>query len=243
MFRYYVKLGLLSIRNNPVLSALMIAAIGVGIGTCMTIVNIHYVMGRNPIPDRSDVLYHVQVDNWDPNEAFEEPNEPPDQLTYLDGTALWAAGKARRQVLSYVTAPIVEPQDPDQRPFAVLARTTTADFFAMFGVPFRYGGGWDRSADEGRERVVVLSQETNERLFGGENSVGRTVVLNGESYRVTGVIEDWQPVPASTTCREARSGTSRTSSIPSASASPTSSATSSTPTAGKQYPRTVGTRS
>src|SRR5690606_21115246 len=105
------------------------------------------------------------------------------------------AGKARRQVLSYVTAPIVEPQDPDQRPFAVLARTTTADFFAMFGVPFRYGGGWDRSADEGRERVVVLSQETNERLFGGENSVGRTVVLNGESYRVTGVIEDWQPVP------------------------------------------------
>lgn len=195
MFRYYVKLGLLSIRNNPVLSALMIAAIGVGIGTCMTIVNIHYVMGRNPIPDRSDVLYHVQVDNWDPNEAFEEPNEPPDQLTYLDGTALWAAGKARRQVLSYVTAPIVEPQDPDQRPFAVLARTTTADFFAMFGVPFRYGGGWDRSADEGRERVVVLSQETNERLFGGENSVGRTVVLNGESYRVTGVIEDWQPVP------------------------------------------------
>lgn len=195
MFRYYLKLGLLSIRRNPILSALMVAAIGVGIGACMTIVNIQYIMGGNPIPHRSDVLYHVQVDSWDPNEPHDEPNEPPDQLTYLDGTALWAAGKARRQVLSYATSRVVEPADPDQRPFPVIARTTTADFFPMFDVPFRYGRGWDASADESRERVVVLGKETNERLFGGENSVGRTVVLNGESYRVTGVIEDWQPIP------------------------------------------------
>jgi putative ABC transport system permease protein len=195
MFRYYLKLALLSIRGNPVLSALMVAAIGVGIGACMTIVNIHYVMGRNPIPHRSDVLYHVQVDSWDPNEPYYESNDPPDQLTYLDGTALWTAGKARRQVLSYATAPIVEPADPEQPPFQVIARTTTADFFPMFDVPLRYGRGWDRSADEGRERVVVLGQETNERLFGGENSVGRSIVLNGESFRVVGVLEDWQPVP------------------------------------------------
>jgi len=32
MFRYYLKLGLLSIRGNPMLSGLMVAAIAVGIG-------------------------------------------------------------------------------------------------------------------------------------------------------------------------------------------------------------------
>ena len=62
MFRYYVKLGALSIRRNPVLSGLMVAAIATGIGACMTIVNIEYIMGSNPIPHRSDILYHVQVD-------------------------------------------------------------------------------------------------------------------------------------------------------------------------------------
>jgi putative ABC transport system permease protein len=81
MTRYYLKLGLLSIRKNPILSALMIAAIGIGIGACMTIVNIDYVMSGNPIPHRSDLLYHVQLDSWDPNQAANDPDEPPDQVT------------------------------------------------------------------------------------------------------------------------------------------------------------------
>ena len=40
MFRYYLKLAALSIRKNPILSALMVAAIATGIGACMTIINI-----------------------------------------------------------------------------------------------------------------------------------------------------------------------------------------------------------
>ena len=195
MFRYYLKLALLSIRKNPILSALMVAAIAIGIGACMTIVNIDYVMGGNPIPHRSDVLYHVQLDSWDPISPAREPNEPPDQVTYLDGTALLKAAKARRQVLSYRAGRVLQPPDPDIRPFEVMARTPTADFFPMFDVPFLYGQGWDKAADDNLERVVVLGREVNEQVFGGENSVGRTIVLNGETFRVTGVIDRWEPIP------------------------------------------------
>jgi len=99
MFRYYLKLGALSIRANPALSTLMVAAIGIGIGACMTIVTINYIMAGNPIPHKSDQLFHVQVDNWDPTQPYEEPNEPPEQMTYLDATALHAAGRAHRQVI------------------------------------------------------------------------------------------------------------------------------------------------
>ena len=49
MFRYYLKLGLLSIRANPGLSALMVAAIAVGIGACMTIVTVRHVMSDNTV--------------------------------------------------------------------------------------------------------------------------------------------------------------------------------------------------
>ena len=92
MFRYYLRLGVLSIKANPALSALMVAAIGVGIGACMTIVTIQYIMSGNPIPEKSDQLHYVRVDNWSPNEAYDEPNEPPEQLTYLDATALARSG-------------------------------------------------------------------------------------------------------------------------------------------------------
>lgn len=195
MFAYYLKLGVLSIRKNPILSGLMVAAIAVGIGACMSMVTIYYIMSGNPIPQKSSQLFYVQLDSWGPDEPANEPNEPPDQVTYLDATALLAAAKARRQVISYSSSRIVEPTDDDALPFSIPSRSTSREFFAMFDVPFLYGSGWDQGADDGREFVVVLSRELNEKLFGGEDSTGRQVRLNGELYRVTGVIDDWSPVP------------------------------------------------
>jgi putative ABC transport system permease protein len=197
MIRYYIKLGVLSIRKNPILSALMVAAIAVGISACMTILNINYVMSGNPIPHRSDVVFHVQLDSWDPNQSADDGGltEPPNQVTYLDGTALLKARKARRQVLSYQSSRVVQPADRELRPFEVNARSTTADFFPMFDAPFLYGRGWDQAADDSREQVVVLGKEVNERMFGGENSVGRTVMMNDDVYRVVGVLDDWPLVP------------------------------------------------
>ena len=54
MFSYYLKLGWLSIRRNPLLSTLMVAAIAVGIGACMTTITVNYIMSSNPIAHKSD---------------------------------------------------------------------------------------------------------------------------------------------------------------------------------------------
>lgn len=195
MFRYYLKLGFLSIRANPALSALMVAAIAIGIGACMSIVTVRHVMSGNPVAHKNDVLFHVQLDNWNPDDPYEEPNEPPEQVTYLDATALHQAGRALRQTISFKSDRVVQPDGEDARPFQEEVRATTADFFAMFDVPFEYGSGWDASADRAEEHVVVLSSEMNRRLFGGENSVGRMMTMNKEPYRVVGVLADWMPMP------------------------------------------------
>lgn len=196
MFRYYLKLAALSIRKNPMLSALMVAAIAVGIGACMTVVTVFYVMSGNPIPGKSEQLFYVQLDSWDPYDPYDDETDlPPDQVTYRDATALLEAGRARRQVVSYQIGRIVEPGGDDALPFQVNGRATTADFFAMFDVPFLYGGGWDKAADDGKEQVVVLTRAINDRVFGGGDSVGRRVAMNGASYRVSGVADDWNPVP------------------------------------------------
>ena len=195
MFSYYLKLGWLSIRRNPLLSALMIAAIAVGIGASMTIITVNHVMSGNPIPQKSDQLFYVQLDGWDPNIEDENDFETPDQLTYLDAMALMRADKAYRQVASNRSSLVLEPQGEGERPFSVSTRNTWADFFPMFEPPFIYGSGWDDSADDHLEKFVVLSKEINERVFGGENSVGRSVRLNGMDFQVVGVMDEYLPVP------------------------------------------------
>ena len=195
MIRYYFKLGILSIRANPALSALMVAAIAIGIGACMSIVTVRHVMSDNPIAHKNEVLYHVQLDNWNPDDPYDEPNEPPVQVTYLDATALLQAGRAFRQTISFKSDRVIQPGGEGARPFQEEVRATTADFFAMFDVPFEYGNGWDAAADQTEERVVVLSSEMNERLYGGEDSVGRMLTMNKEPYRVVGVLAEWMPMP------------------------------------------------
>lgn len=195
MFRYYLKLGTLSIRANPALSALMVAAIAIGIGACMTIVTVRHVMSDNPISTKNDVLFHVQVDNWDPDDPYGDADDPPAQMTYLDARALLDTGRAHRQVVSFKSDRVVQPEGEDERPFQESVRATTSDFFQMFDVPFAFGAAWDRSADQAEEPVVVLASDMNERLFGGEDSVGRMLTMNDKPYRIVGVLADWTPMP------------------------------------------------
>ena len=195
MFSYYLRLGWLSIRRNPLLSTLMITAIAIGIGACMTIITVNYVMSGNPIPQKSEQLFNVQLDSWDPNDPGDDGFEPPDQVTYMDAMALMKADKAFRQVASNRVGLVLEPAGDGERPFSVNVRSTWADFFPMFELPFLYGNGWDDSTDNNLEQVVVLSKEINERVFGGENSVGNTLRLSGMDYRVVGVLDTFLPVP------------------------------------------------
>ena len=197
LIRYNVKLGIKNIRRNPVLSALMVAAIGIGIGASMAMITVNYRFGSNPIPHRSDVLHYVRLDNWNPDFPFQDGTgvTVPSQVTYLDATALLGAKRAHRQAAMSGSTLAVEPSNRDERPYFVEVRATTADFFPMFDVPFRYGSGWSAESDDAAERVVVLKGTANERIFGGEDSVGRTLTLSGAQYRVVGVLDEWEPMP------------------------------------------------
>lgn len=188
LLTYNLWLALRNLRRNVVLSMLMIAAIGIGIGASMSMVTVTYRFQADPIPERSDVLHYVRLDSGDPSA---ENDAPPSQLTYLDATALLRAKRAFREAAMSRARMSVVPPDREQRPFFASARATSADFFAMFDAPFEFGGGWTAAEDEGALQVVVLSAPINDRLFGGENSVGRTLTLANDDYRIVGVLGEW----------------------------------------------------
>lgn len=196
MFGYYIKLALKSVKRNPILSLLMVTAIALGIGACMTTITVNYLMSADPIPHKSQQLFHIQVDSWDPNNAYsDDADSLPNQLTWTDATNFTLAKKALRQSAMGMSGGIIEPAGDDAKPFEASIRLAYTDFFPMFDVPFIYGSAWDSQSDSDREQVVVLSKRTNESVFGGENSVGKTIVIDGRNFQVVGVIDDWQPMP------------------------------------------------
>ncbi|WP_339719877.1 ABC transporter permease [uncultured Paraglaciecola sp.] len=196
MFGYYIKLALKSVKRNPILSMLMITAIALGIGASMTTITVNYLMSADPIPHKSAQLFHIQVDSWDPNNAFDDDDDAlPNQLTWTDATNFTLAKKALRQSAMGMSGGIIEPPGDDAKPFEASIRLAYTDFFGMFDVPFIFGNPWDSSSDTNRQQVVVLSKRTNESVFGGENSVGKTIVIDGRNFQVVGVIDDWQPMP------------------------------------------------
>lgn len=197
MFNYNLKLALKSMRRNPVMTALMVAAIAVGIGVSMTTLSVYHMMSSNPIPEKSDVLFAVTLDSWNPLRPFDDdhPERAPHQLTFHDAERLVALAKGKRQTAMFESSLIIEPLGDDELPFEAGARVTCADFFPMFNVPFLYGSGWDKAADNAAEPVVVLTRKLNERLFGGENSVGKSLTMEGMRFRVVGVTDTWEPTP------------------------------------------------
>ncbi|TCV95008.1 putative ABC transport system permease protein [Luteibacter rhizovicinus] len=193
MFAYYLQLGLRSLRRNPMLTALMVMAIGFGVAASMTTYSVFRATSRNPIPQKSDVLYMVQVDNWGPENT--EKGEPPDALTYIDAVALGRAKQAHRQTAIYPIGPSVIPDDPSRLPMRQGAYAVGADFFPMFEAPFLQGGPWTTEDDDKHASVIVIDRKLNDKLFNGGQSVGKQVNLDGRLFRVAGVIDEWNPQP------------------------------------------------
>ncbi len=197
MLTYHLWIAFKSLKRNPFLSALLVLGVAVGIGVSTTFVTTNYLLSRNPIPKKSNVLHYVEMDNWPADDPFdnEDPKAAPNQVTYRDMVEIMKSDIPTYQSGMFKANLYVHPAKEVGRPFKASIRMCFADFFPMFEVPFQFGSAWDRRADKVPEQVVVLSDKTNKKLFGGEDSVGRWVRIEDREFKVTGVLQSWQPRP------------------------------------------------
>lgn len=197
MFTYYLRLAMLSLRRNPVLSALTIGAIAIGIAVCMTTLTLYYIMSGNPLGAAGETVYAVQIDSWGADDPYDndEPDKIPWELTWRDANALLESDIPSLQAAMFKAAAVLQVDNEDIKPSLQILRVTGRDFFELFDTPFLYGGAWSKSAEKAAEQVIVLSRKTNDEAFGGANSVGQRVRLDGLDYLVAGVLDEWRPIP------------------------------------------------
>lgn len=195
MFSYYFMLGVRSLRRNPVLTALMVLTLAVGVAASVSTLTILHMMSSDPLPGKSSRLFVPLIDNG-PLEGY-TPGERPDdiQISYQDAVNMLKSGQGVRRTALYGVGAAVEPPRRDIAPFTIVGLAPTRDFFTMFDVPFLHGQAWTAQDDARGADVVVLSRAIAEKLFGDADPVGQRLNLMGFPYTVVGVADKWKLLP------------------------------------------------
>lgn len=198
MLLYNLRIAVNSLRRNPVLTAVIIGGIALGICASTTFTTVRHMFARDPLPGKSDKLFYIRMDNWDPHTPYptssDNPGEAiPPQISYRDAMALMRSTQPVHQTATFPAMMTVYPDPRVARPSTESVRLCFTDFFSMFDVPFAYGGPWDRRADAKGEQVVVVSDNINQKLFGGANSVGKRIRIDDREFTVVGVLKPWRP--------------------------------------------------
>jgi len=198
MLAYNLRIAWKSLRRNPWLTAIIVGGIALGICASTTFTTVRHMYLRDPLPGKSQKLFYVRLDDWDvsrpyPNDGRTNRRGVPPQITYRDAIELWRSKIPVRQTMGFRSNAIVYPDRTVSRPYTEAVRFCTADFFPMFELPFQFGHPWDHRADDKGEQVAVIDDTTNQKLFAGANSVGKTLRVKNLNFTIVGVLAPFHP--------------------------------------------------
>lgn len=175
--------------RSPGFSLLAIITLGLGIGANTSMFSLINGVMLKPLPyanlDTLDRFFRATAQNRDGNIS------PAD---FLD---LQRAKDGYGDVAAYTPASVSlsEPGHPAEMAYAARA---SANLFSLLGVQPQLGRAFHPGEDSlGRDRVVILSQRTWQKRFGGAPDViGRLVRIDGEPHEIVGVLpasfNDWR---------------------------------------------------
>lgn len=189
MLNYYFRLALYNIRRAPLLYALVIITIAIGVGALLANLALIRTMTADPIPEKSDKLFHISMNTWDDVQQLQQP-KPISR--YADMKAIEDSGIATHFIMTYFSASYVRVADSSipGRHFAGI-RAVSPDFFPAMSAPFAQGAGFTEALAE----EIVLGHAFNQELFGDSNSIGKQIDIDGKPYTVVGVLKPWNLRP------------------------------------------------
>jgi putative ABC transport system permease protein len=198
LFRYNLSLAGKSLRRDRGFSFAMVVSFAVA-ATIWAAASANYVRTYHAERPGSPDLHHVElVRAGRAFRVFRDHTLAPfegtfrTRVSFPEYEALAGTGIPSREAATFRARVVVSggtATTPAHRP----ARFASAAFFSMFERRFRYGAGWSEAAERAGAQVVVLTSLANEQLFGGEESVGRSLTIEGRPFRVVGVLAGHQP--------------------------------------------------
>ncbi|HXF27474.1 MAG TPA: ABC transporter permease [Bryobacteraceae bacterium] len=187
-----LRIGARTLRKNPLFATVCVATLALGIGANVAIFSlISAVLLRPlPFPDANRIMVLWEVQPKQNNTAslgtrhHQNPVSPVNFLEWRDRTQSFSAMAA---IFSFPLglSGFGEPAEVD-------TLQVSADFFRILGVAPLLGRTFTVREDvPNGPRLVVLSYDLWRSRFGGDRAImGRTVQLNDEPYKITGVMPE-----------------------------------------------------
>ena len=177
-----LRYGLRMLWKNPGFTIVAVIALALGIGANSAIFSVVNTVLLRPLPYK-DPERLVMV--WEDAAKRGFPRDTPAVANYID----W---RDQNQVfegmaaLADVSVNLTGTGEPER----IDGRRVSANLFPLLGVEPLMGRAFLPEEDQpGTNRVVVLSHGLWQRRFGSDmNIIGKPLTLNGESYRVVGVM-------------------------------------------------------
>jgi putative ABC transport system permease protein len=171
----------------------MILLIALGVAGTVSTFSLLRAVSSNPFAAKAHRLFVPQIDNHGPQYVKTYGIDPV--LTLRDVEALRAHDSAHLQAAIYEISLSLVPTDTTIDALEAKGYAVTVDYFQMLDVPFRFGSAWSKAADKEGSNEVVIGNELNQKVFRGANSVGQEIRLDGHTYRISGVLAPWNPLP------------------------------------------------
>jgi putative ABC transport system permease protein len=193
MFSYYIALGIRSLLNQRLITIWMILLIALGVAGTVSTFSLLRAVSSNAFAAKAHRLFTAQIDNHGPEYVKSYGIDPV--LTLRDVEALRAHDGAYLQAALYEISLSLVPADTTIDALEAKGYAVSVDYFQMLDVPFRFGSAWSKAADKEGSNEVVIGDDLNQKVFRGANSVGQEIRLDGRTYRISGVLAPWNPLP------------------------------------------------
>lgn len=190
MFLYYLKLSKHNLKRHKLFFILMITTLAVGVAVLLANLAILKVMSSDPIPEKSDKIFSVNMTTWPEKDG--NNSEPLHILRYRDAMHILKSDIPTYSLAHYASQVYTRNvESKSLTRFSAETRATTSEFFELTNAPFEFGGTW---ANENANDIVIGS-DLNQKLFGGGNSIGKSVEIGTQVFRVVGVLKPWTLKP------------------------------------------------
>jgi predicted permease len=183
-FRY----GLRQLRRSPGFAMTVVLTVALGIAATTVVFSLVNAVLLRPLPFPEPARLNSLDTLGRPGGTSGPPTMRMD-TSYPNFFDWRNESKSFASMASYTTGGMVLGADSNSQARRVAGVQVSSGFFETVGVSPELGRGFKREEELPGSRVVVLSHDTWETMFGGnESAVGKQIVLSDESYTVVGVM-------------------------------------------------------
>jgi putative ABC transport system permease protein len=188
-----IRYGVRILMKRPGFAVVTVIALALGIGANSAIFSVVNAVLLRPLPYQDPQRLVMVWENRPRQNRDENPVAPADFVDWQNQNQSFE----RMAAYSPTAFNLTGVGEPEQ----IHSQLVTTEFFQVLGVKAALGRTFLSEADKaGGERKVVLGHGLWQRRFGGDpNIVGRSLMLNDESFTVVGVMPQHFQYPDKTT--------------------------------------------